>query len=734
MAPRAGEDGWTSDDGWVDPNQYDVDNGSTDIAEIIRKHDQGFYLNPQEQQRYDTHMQEYAARTSGGGGGASNGAAGTGFYAPGGVAAKVSRVAALPIPNLEKAASGDLFGALPKDPLGTPFIDDGQSLSTTGLGGAVSGAGGFSNFGGTGSTNPAGAAGSGGPGAPGGSAVPNPSDPIQQMLEEARRNRDENNAYIDNTLTPRMNTWNGMIGDAYGGIAGTIQAQRGVDDELAGQYGGMFAQQTQNAAKYNQSDLDSLANYGGALNTANAADQNTLGFLTNQWSQTSQLSPTQIRSNLQAITAQLNTAGLTQAQYEAASMTKAALERAQSNPDDVRAQKEALGLMNQMSEGSLDIQNGGNTPEAKAAQLEALSRYGTLSASPNVTGQERYIYESARQRQEQDEKARIGAILTSSRMKGQGGANQELAAILQGGQNNSQNRLLSDLGAESNAVDRQMQALAGYGQLSSGMMQQGNDVAGRNASNRLQATGMRGNLASTIRGQGDTMNMFNTGQANQMSAFNAGQANQNAQFNAGQLNANRMGNAQMANAREQFNAGQANMVGLQNASFQNQTQQYNQTQNTIQSQFEDNYRATQQDSAWNRTADLSGASFGVNAAAATRAGALNTATNATNAADYGRDKDTVDLWGQGATNIYNAKTGTNNTQVGALGNWAGQLGAAAGRDLAVSGQRIGTSQTGSQAVQTALGGAAGDAAAQAAINSVQNPPKKDGNPLSWVFV
>lgn len=648
----------------------------TDLAAIARKVQAGIPLSPGEKQRYDANLAEAAAR-SGGTAGAQNGPAG-----------------ANPLDAIANAAQ---FAFDPGGHL--PVASTIQQVGTSGAGAGTGGASGIVK-------NSSGSSGGGAVG-----------DPIQQILDEARRNQTQNNAYIDNTLQPRVDAWNQ-------GIGATLGSQRASDDFLAQNYGGMFAQQSGNAAKYNQSDLDSLANYGTAVNTANTADQNTLGFLAGTYSGMSQLSPTQIRSNLEAVTATLNTAGLTQAQYQTAALTKAALERAESNPDDVNAQKDALGLMTQMSEGSLDIQNGGNTPEAKAAQLEALSRYGSLSASPEVTGQERLIYETARTEQERQEKASRDALMQGYRLQGMGGSEMEFGNILMSGQQNSQNRLLADLGAQSNAVDRQMEALAGYGTLSSSMMQQGNDVASSNAANRLQATGMRGDMASTIRGQGDTMNMFNTDQANQNEQFNAGQANQNAQFNANAYNSNEQFNSAQANQVGMFNAGQANQTSQFNASAQNQTNQYNQTQNMIQSQFEDNYRAGQQTDAWNRATGLSNASFGVNDAGVQRAGSLNTATNATNTGNYARDADTINVWGQGATNIHNAQTGTNNQQLAAL-----QGGRAT--DLAVSGQRIGTSQQGSLGVQDALSKAAGEKAAEDAIASINSGGSSSGG-LSWL--
>lgn len=100
--------------------------------------------------------------------------------------------------------------------------------------------------------------------------------------------------------------------------------------------------------------------------------------------------------------------------------------------------------------------------ESRAAQYENLGRLRDLT-SPEMTAQERFLMERARQGEERDQRAAREAALSSLAQRGQRSGAAELAAVLGGQQQTSQNRLLQDLGAQANAVDRAMRATELFG-------------------------------------------------------------------------------------------------------------------------------------------------------------------------------------------------------------------------------------------------------------------------------
>jgi hypothetical protein len=128
------------------------------------------------------------------------------------------------------------------------------------------------------------------------------------------------------------------------------------------------------------------------------------------------------------------------------------------------------------------------------AQNKALSQYEGLM-TPQVTAQERLLMETARRKQEQQEQGSRDAVMGDLKARGMGGSGLELTNMLGAQQQNSQGRTLSDLGMQSNAVDRSMQAIQGYG-----------------------------NIAGQMRSAGDIINMFNGQQGQAANEWRASQA------------------------------------------------------------------------------------------------------------------------------------------------------------------------------------------------------------------
>src|SRR5262249_53176880 len=107
--------------------------------------------------------------------------------------------------------------------------------------------------------------------------------------------------------------------------------------------------------------------------------------------------------------------------------------------------------------------------------------------NPEVTAQERFIYEQQRMNAEQSERANRAAVMTNLRQRGMSGSGMELTDAALANQQVGQNRLLADLGAHSNAIGRAMTALQGQAGLSSTLNSQANALGLQNAANQLGA-------------------------------------------------------------------------------------------------------------------------------------------------------------------------------------------------------------------------------------------------------
>lgn len=146
--------------------------------------------------------------------------------------------------------------------------------------------------------------------------------------------------------------------------------------------------------------------------------------------------------------------------------------------------------------GSNDVHVGQSDPAAYAASLDAQQKYKDLT-TPEVTSAERFIYEQARTQQEQDDRANRAAVAADFRQRGINSAGAEVAQSALGGQQTSQNRLLSDLGAQAQAVQRSMQALGGYADVSTNLNAQANAIAAQNQVAQLNALNQYTNIGTS---------------------------------------------------------------------------------------------------------------------------------------------------------------------------------------------------------------------------------------------
>jgi hypothetical protein len=112
-----------------------------------------------------------------------------------------------------------------------------------------------------------------------------------------------------------------------------------------------------------------------------------------------------------------------------------------------------------------DYESGG---EGFEAQEDALGRFKALS-SPTVTAEEKFLQEQARVSEERDRRSAMDAAMRDLDARGARSGGAEIAALTGAQDITSQNRLMSDLGTQANAVNRSMRALEGYGSTASDM-------------------------------------------------------------------------------------------------------------------------------------------------------------------------------------------------------------------------------------------------------------------------
>lgn len=160
----------------------------------------------------------------------------------------------------------------------------------------------------------------------------------------------------------------------------------------------------------------------------------------------------------------------------------------------------------------------GSNPEYVHNMEDVVNRYRDLS-TPQVTDQERFLAELARRKFESDDKSSRDAVMQQLATRGlkSGGlviANQQAAQ-----QQNSQDRMLNELGLNAQAVSRGMQGLAGYSSASAALRNA--DDAMRNFQDQYAQNEYvrRGNLAQ----QRNQQSLATTGQitARDTAGYNA---------------------------------------------------------------------------------------------------------------------------------------------------------------------------------------------------------------------
>jgi hypothetical protein len=388
--------------------------------------------------------------------------------------------------------------------------------------------------------------------------------------------------------------------------------------------------------------------------------------------------------------------------------------------------------------GSQDVHVGQEDPGAYASMNSALAKYTALT-DPRVTDAERFLYERARQEQEQDERANRGAVLTNLRQRGLSGASAEIADAAIGGQRASQNRLLSDLGANAQAIGRSMDALSGMSNLSGVMSAQANDIAKSNAQNRLMALGQyvditgdveQGNknrqssLLSQYAGldagleegnanrQTSALQQY-TGLGAEVSTANMNRRAEGASdayaaysdirqqgFNEAAFRAESADTASRANQATRLNSGIAagNLASTQreqsfNESFSrgkaaDQMSQFNEMNRVDVQKYNQDFAQRERDSEWGRTNDWVNSGLRTTEANSLNDSRVFSAGQQTNDATYGRNKDVIT--GQDAvyTREHEAAGKQTDRGIGAQGTLIGINDSAANRDAYTTGLGI----------------------------------------------
>lgn len=250
------------------------------------------------------------------------------------------------------------------------------------------------------------------------------NDILQRILDQAGATQTQNNEFFDKTVLPELERAQGISRDASYLDRLALQQQGKTRDKLAGGYSDLTRKAAEAALGYNKQAQALQDQLGATYGELDASDRAALG---------------QYQRETDPLMQQLTAGG-----YGA----------------DVAADAEGLG-----------------------AQRDVMQRYKDLS-SPEMTAQERYLGEIARRNFEAQDRGNREAVMQDLSQRGLQSGTLQIANNLAAQERLGQDRTLAELGMQSNAVGRSMQALQGYGA-----------------------------QANTLRSANDAINMFNKEQS-----------------------------------------------------------------------------------------------------------------------------------------------------------------------------------------------------------------------------
>jgi len=414
----------------------------------------------------------------------------------------------------------------------------------------------------------------------------------------------------------------------------------------------------------NAADQRSLTQYTDALNGANAWDLQNYQNLAGAFGNTSILKAggygADVQSQAQfaqadpgAIAAQNQALGQLQGAANGSLNQTSKAAQAYADAGDIANQRGAADKLQAIAGGSKDVHVGQADPAAYAAAMDAMGKFKELS-DPRVTAQEKFIYEQARLKQEQDERANRGAIMSNLRQRGMSGSGAEIGDQALAGQRTSQNRLLSDLGAQANAIGRATTMLQGYGTMSNALNAQGNAIASSNADRQTQAQAMASQAYATLRAQG-----FDEEYARGKAADIMATANADRQLNAMNASGNLASNMREESFNEDFSR----------KSAADSMSQFNKEQSQISQRWQEQYAANQQTDYWNRATGLAAQGTMTGNQLSTNATNLFTGQTGVTGATNARNQQSVSTAGtlnansvNGWQNAFNTGIGSNQVQ------------------------------------------------------------------------
>lgn len=579
--------------------------------------------------------------------------------------------------------------------------------------------------------------------------------------------------------TQSNNAYMGGLGDLYGQLATPLQSQTHWAGDLSSQAAGAYA------------DPSSIAAQNSAMGFLSGAMGGSLNY---------QSQGAQAYADPQAIQAQYQ--ALNQLQGAAAGnlnvTSQAATAQADQNAIDMQSQglsglwgiangnldvmpwsadpkswdelQKAKGQYQDVYGGSLDVKPGDLDPEAYAAQKDALSQYSALT-TPELTDAERFIYENERLNAERSERSNREAAASGLRQRGMGGSGMELVNSSMANQQVSQNRLLGDLGANAQAINRSMQALQGYGGLSSTMNDQANALGTANANRRTNALGgysgiVQGeqNLASQMAQanrdrSAQAMGLY-TDQAGRLrsqtfdealargtAADQVAMTNMNRQLAAMGMSADTAGNIRQQSFNEEYSRGIAadnasannqrtqlqggiaygNMANTQREQSFNeaysrgtaadQTAQFNRQQSIGVSEWNDQFAQGERDAQWKRGTDYTGLGLRTNELNAANDSRSYDAGRLTSETTYNRFAQGIGAQDTAATRQHDDSRYTNGLQFDLGTQLVGDEKDAFQRQAGIAGLGIGVNSSGTAGINDVGKAFAGEAAARDAAGA-----------------
>lgn len=531
------------------------------------------------------------------------------------------------------------------------------------------------------------------------------NDPVQKQLRENRTLIANQGADTDIRLAQLAELAKQTQGNNEAEIArqnGLIDAQ----DPANAFFGGYMVDQAGNLARSrdnaNGLATNSLGTYVSGLRGINAQNDATIGRLNSVYDDLSN----PLVSNLisqgaiadpEALAGQQQALGQLQGAAGGSLDYSSQAAGAYADPKYLAMRDQGLEDLYGVSKGSKDVHVGQEDPEAYRAAMDALHQMGSLT-TPQLTDAEKFLYEQARQAQEMDERAISSARMSDLRRRNMAGGGAELTQGALDAQRTSQNRVLSDLGANAQAVARATGMLQSYGQLGGALNSEANALATGNANRQLQALGMY-EQGAEVAEQQSFQQEYDRG----LAADKASSDNQSTRL-GGMVASGNQANAMQDDA---FNRGQAADV----------MSRYNKT-------FEQDER----NALWGRTTDVTGFALSKNAQNSNNLSNAFSGEQKVIDSNYGRDRDVTNTNLGIASTIHGWGTDQLDRRLGVSDKAIGVNNQGFGRDFGIAGAQIGGTQftlplmmqNNTQIAGIAAGEKASDEAKTAAVGAAKS--------------